>query len=279
MNTPTSICAWFIWCLLWAMFVAHDCSRRDGEALVRSLANLLPAFVAVTSTLMMIVIPLLTGVFVIETRWIHHAAFTALFVFLLAGQTLQIEGWMKLRRQAPESSVVATYRRLWCVTELMPAPAALAIFISGLGLIVQGGMMDPAASNVANYSLRSGWLFLLVASFGFFFWDGILGYLPATREMHRHWTLPASQRTGRFIRPWRDAVLALHFVSFPVVFVFGTLRLPSWNPLADVIRHCEESLGFLRAGLPQAIVAFGVWLLMGALVWSFRWAAKHQPKV
>src|SRR5262249_34149339 len=120
-------------------------------------------------------------------------------------------------------------------------------------------------------SLRTGWLFLLVASFGFFFWDGILGYLPAAREMRSYWSIPLHERPKRFVRLRRDCVLALHFLSFPVVLAFGVLKLPTANPFAGTVQHIEESLRFLHSGLPQAIVAVLVWLLMGGVVFLCRW--------
>jgi hypothetical protein len=107
------------------------------------------------------------------THWFHHAAFFGLFLFLLVAQALQVEGFIKLRNGAEIESLLSTYNRLWWLTEIVPAPIAVGILVSGLGLICQDAMSDPSGDALDNYSLRSGWLFALVASFGFFFlgWD------------------------------------------------------------------------------------------------------------
>lgn len=282
MNTIVWTVVVFAWFTGGMALIARRCEPHSEETLPGQLNNDLPIFAGVSGLVFLVVVPFLLGRHYLVTAWIHHAAIFGLFAFLLTAQTLQVEGFLKLRRGAMPISIFATYNRLWWLTEIAPAPIAITILTSGLGLICQDAISDPARAALDNYSLRSGWLLALVASFGFFFWDGILGFSVSVREMRKFWyaaqrsDTPTSDLSLKFRDRWRDTQLLLHFVSFPFVFLLGALREPTHNFLAKYVVWGEDKLSFLPHGLPQAAVALAVWLSMGAVIATIRLSAKSR---
>lgn len=200
--------------------------------------------------------------FYLLTLWVHHAAVGALFVFLVAAQFFQAEALWKIHAKLPAMEVAASYRRLNAITAVVPAPAALLIFLSGLRLIFELPVQN---------SPSSVWLCLLIVSFGFFFWDGLLFFAPTVEQIYEHWCDAGrtdGQGNGLPLRPTRgeSAQLLFHFVSFPLVFLLGVFR---WSPLGSLtaaIRKIEHVLSFLPFGWPQVVTAILLWASMGLLV-------------
>lgn len=275
MTTVTWILIGTVWCVAWLAIASRRCSRHkdDTAAAVKELGSLLPAFVGASGLIAFLVIPAFARVPLSVTLWAHHAGFISLGAFLLAGQALQLEGWIKLRANQPVKSLRATYTRLWWLTELLPAPIAIGILLSGVGGIAQNAALNP---NAVSYSLRSGWLFFMVLGFGIFFWDGILGYRPAVRQMRAYWNAiedddaPSAAYGAAFANSTRDALLLVHLMSFPIVLLFGVVRLPQAHWLAPAIEGAERWLEFLPAGMPQAAIALATWGCAGIVIYLAR---------
>ena len=168
----------------WVPFTASQTASKTGDVLVRTFHNLLPAFALTTCVGGFLVVPLGDPVMRGITLWTHHTSFLMLFLFLIAAEYFQMEAWWKIRRAAPIESVAASYSRLWMLTEIVPAPIALVIFLTGLRLIQE--------SRETN-SPSTFWLLALILSFSMFFWDGIFGYTPIVRNLRERWQQASSQ--------------------------------------------------------------------------------------
>lgn len=137
----------------------------------------------------------------------HYAGISLMALFLVFGAGCQ---WASTR-DAHVADKVLVYERWWTATMLAPPTAAFVILTSGLRLAFDGGVNDVASLP---------WLFWLVVGFAFFFFDGLLFYLPeiATR-------FKSAAVTGSVYRSTTaDAMLAMHALSFPVVLGLGLLR-------------------------------------------------------
>lgn len=194
---------------------------------------------------------------------VHETAFSGLFAFLVASELLQARAWLQIRRGKTAASVASSMRKMWTLSEIAPAPIAIAIFLTGLRLIWE----SPATNSPSQL-----WLLLLILSFGVFFFDGILGYQPIVRGMYLYWR-DAAQRelpVGQAAREWRAASgcvqLLLHCLSWPLVFAVGILRWTTPNPISLVVGRGEHALLFLPPGWPQAATAVMLWAVAGCAV-------------
>src|SRR5438093_1551916 len=116
------ILASLLWLTGWVVMVAWYTSTKAGHDVVCTLKNVLPPF-AITSCLAAFAAnPYRSPTTHLMTLLAHHAAFCFLFLFLLGSEYLQMEIWWKIRNAAPRRSVAASYRRLWIMAELVPAP-------------------------------------------------------------------------------------------------------------------------------------------------------------
>src|SRR5271169_2697391 len=152
------------WLAAWIAVVARAAAARHGDALVKLFALTLPAFSGTTFLLLFAVVTQRGAIFPM-VLWMHHAAIFALFVFLLAVQLLLTQVWWQIRSNVQATAIAATVCRMWILTELVPAPIALAILLTGLRLIWESPSNSPA----------SLWLMILILGFSFFFFDGLLG--------------------------------------------------------------------------------------------------------
>ncbi len=166
-----------LWLTGWLVLASRDAAVTRGDDRVARLSVLLKAF-TVTTCLAVLGVPRRGIDMRLLTLWLHHAAIGMLFVFLLAAQYQQAEAWWRIRRGMSAGAVAASYRRLWLLTELVPAPVAMVILFTGLRLIWETPRLHP---------LAEPWLFALVVGFSLFFWDGIITYLPVTRTLRHHW--------------------------------------------------------------------------------------------
>src|SRR5688572_13002614 len=116
-------------------FAARYLAGVSDAALVGAAAKLLPAFAATTWLAACAAAPGGSLTFRLIVLWAHHASVSLLFLFLLMGQYFQLEMWWRLRRGGSGVGVAAAARRFWALSELVPAPVALTIFIAGLRLI------------------------------------------------------------------------------------------------------------------------------------------------
>jgi uncharacterized membrane protein len=165
-------------------------------------------------------------------HWLHHIGFGLLFVFLVTVQYLQIEAKLRITFNHPMTSIARTYYRMWLITELLPAPSALLLGLSGFRLIRETGV-----------SLETGWVFWLVTFFGVLFWDGIFFFTNDARALKNealtacHQGKGAAEFSTQSRNFMRDTLLFLHFASFPFIFQIGALRPDCWSPLRDQMKN------------------------------------------
>ena len=257
------------WLALWVLVVARFAAARETEALVGVLSRVLPAFCVLSYLGLFLVVPGRSTVFHAIILLTHHAGVLFLLLFLVSAQYLHAEAFWRTRLGASLPSVAATYRRLWVLSETLPAAIALSILLSGLRLI-----WDLPESNSPSHA----WLFALVCGFGLFFWDGILGYQPMVRKVWRAWqhgdlafAPNASQshrsRSNRGLLPQ----LLIHSLSWPCVFLFGVFR---WDVEVPGIAAWIQGLHDLPAGWPQVTMALLLWLTSGLIVVACRLALR-----
>lgn len=206
--------------------------------------------------------------------WMHRIAVGGLGSFLLLGQYLQLEGLVKDHRGHGAPSLARTYRRFRLITELMPAPSALMILLSGLALMYRG-----------QYALSShDWLFYLVTFWAFFFGDGLLGYLPQTRTFLRLAlaAIPNPQRMQELRAVMRQRVSTLlmlvHFLSFPCVVYLGYFKPHVPHPLGSLLLALEHACSPLLAAVGWIGVIVGAVFLARRLVTAaaLGWATKTE---
>jgi len=255
-------CGWFV---LWMVCGAAYTARKDGEASVRAIGQLLPAFAASTCLISFIAYPVRDPTSRGIVLWLHHAGFIGLFCFLSAVQYLQIEAWWKRRLGRSARSVAESYRRLWLLTEILPGTAAIIILLTGLRLLWE----MPEAVSPAEL-----WLMIIICVFGFFFFDGLLGFTPIVRRWQTCWQAIS---TGRLTATDRTPPMTLeslqlfaHFASWPCLFALGITRYNPPNPVSNQVSLIEGGLRFLPPGWPAVIVAVGMWAAAGAVVLAIR---------
>jgi hypothetical protein len=247
---------------LWICGAARYTSAKPADDVVRSLGMLLPAFSLATLAALFAVGAGRHSVVSSIALWLHHGAMLLLFLFLTATQYLLTEAGLKIRNRHQPASVAATYRRLWIFTETIPAPVALAIFLTGLRLIWEA----PAA-----HSATASWVLILLTGFSVFFFDGILGYRPIVRGLYRQWqSHDAIGWSPPPPTPWQRVQLCVHFASFPPLFVVGLLRWSPPNPLASQIAASQQALTPLPEGWPEVITSVLVFAAVGAIVITVR---------
>jgi hypothetical protein len=262
------LAAWFSF---WIVFAAKAVAEKAGDDRIALLGNLLPAFTVTTLLGVFALAQQPQSVISVVVLWWHHAAFLALFCFLLVGQFFQAEAWWNIRARR-FGGAAASYRRLWLLTELVPASVALAILLTGLRLLWEAALAHPPAP---GKSPAAFWLLAIIGGFGFFFWDGLLGYTPIVRKWKTRWNdLPLdNQRSnmGHGPRKLSDTLqLLIHFLSWPAVFLCGVYRWEFPNPATDFVNRVTYRLAFLPTGWPEVTVAVGIWLLAGGMVAALR---------
>jgi hypothetical protein len=264
-----------IWLLMWLLLTAKAAASRDGESSVKMFSSALPAFV-VTSLLAAYAAFPMRGQMFRLVLWVHHTAFFSLFLFLLGAQFFQAQIWWQIRRGAPAASVAETMRHFWVLSEIAPAPIALAIFLTGLRLIWE--------SPVANAPAAS-WLLVIILSFSAFFFDGIFGYQPIVRRMRLYWEratqqgIPTHQAAERWHATSDCLQLLLHCLSWPFVFAFGVFRWSVSNPLSALVERLQHDLAFLPVGWPGVVAAVVLWGLMGLLVVLTRTLFRRRVRI
>jgi len=274
----TAVAMACLWVVSWAFWASRYISARDGDELVGRAAKLLPAFVATSGIALWMAVPIRDPWVYLATRWLHHAGFIVLFAFLAAVEFMKLEAGWKRRAGASVPSIASTYRRLWILTELIPAPVALLILMTGLRMVWE---------NPEGNSPSKMWLLGLTVGFSFFFWDGILGFQPIIRAAKTRWQIAGSSGSlpvlpGRFDEFWTGLQTFLHFLSFPFVLALGIFR---WDPPSRVtkgVQLLEVRLGHsLPQGWLQVVIILLIWAGAGALLavlrYSRRWfMRKHE---
>jgi len=267
MTWPLWLLAGMAWLIVWVWIIVTCVAAREGDALVAIFRSLLPAGCTATCLASFLTVPERQPTFHRITLWAHHASVFLLFLFLITAEYFQAEAGWRIWHRCSTQSVAASFRRLWLLTELTPAPIAVAVLLTGLRLIWDSPQVN---------SPSSLWLFVMVVGYSLFFWDGILGYRPIVRRMWRDWKQSADAgipvaRPACTRRYATDTLqLALHFFSWPLISVFGLFR---WNALTlptQAIAHLIGRLRVLPPGWPEVTTAALLWLLAGVLVASVR---------
>ncbi len=257
MTWPLWLLAGLVWLALWMWIFARSAAGKDGDALVALFHGLLPVFCVTTCLAAFLAAPGRSPLFHKLTLWTHHASVLLLFLFLIAAEYWQVEGWWRMRRGGVAESVAGSFRRLWVLTEIVPAPIALTIFLTGLRLIWEA----PEANSPARL-----WLFGMVVGFSVFFWDGIFGYQPIVRRM---WG--AAEAGVPKVGGVADTVqLFLHFLSWPLVFMLGLFRWDAVTPLTWPVSQMIAHLGVLSPGWAEVVVASLIWVGAGLAILFFR---------
>ena len=244
MAWPFWLLAGLLWLALWMWIFARSAAGKNGDALVPLFGSLLPVFCATTCLAAFLAVPVRSLPFHKITLWAHHASVLLLFLFLLAAEYFQAEGWWRRRRGESTALVAGSYRRLWLLTETLPAPIALTILRTGLRLIWEA----PQANSPARL-----WLLGMVFGFSLFFWDGIFGYRPIVRRM---WERAAGGAADTL-------QLLLHCLSWPLVFLLGLFRWDAVTPLTQIVPLALAHLRVLPLGWPEVVVASLIWAGVG----------------
>lgn len=197
---------------------------------------------------------------------IHYLGLGTLFFFLIIGEICH--GWILWLVHARDSRwpLIGTLTHLWRIlTELMPGPAALIILSSGLRLLYEG-----------YHSLRLTWLFVLVAGFGFFFADGLLGYTPTIARLHalgmRLDEAASRLELRSLVRSWSfNLMLLLHFASFAFLYVVGRCKfLAAFRPLYTAMTDLERFLYPFTGRLTGVVTALALIALEALIVLLIR---------
>lgn len=213
-----------------------------------------PTFVVLAATLC-IVVPASGALPAPAILGLHYFGIALLGLFLLVGGVCQLLSRACLR----QGSVVpvGSYRLWWAATFLAPAPAAFCILLSGIRLVYD---------SADHGRLSHGWLFWLVCGFSFFFFDGLLFYLPVVSRRFR--AIEASKSGERpklesgvfdMAHEW---MLLLHVLAFPIVLALGwTQPANLWSPALLIQDHWDHYLRF-----PSPVVRVTYVLMLIALV-------------
>jgi len=263
MTWPVGLLAGLVWLSVWTCIFAKLAAAKEGDALVAIFHSLLPVFCVTTCLAAFAAVPVREAAFHKITLWTHHASILLLFLSLIAAEYFQAEAWLRIRRGCSVSCIAASFRRLWILTEIMPGPIALAVFLSGLRLI-----WDSPEAN----SPSSLWLFGLIVGFSLFFWDGILGYQPIVRRLWKNWKYASDAEipVGGQMETARNvtdrAQLLLHCMSWPFVFLLGLFRWNVVTPFTRPILQIIARLRFLPAGWPEVSTAALIWIIAGITI-------------
>jgi hypothetical protein len=259
--------AGFLWVCCWIGLGARRLVGTKGKERVERVKVLLIAFTGSTFVLMFACVRRPhTAVFVFAL-WCHHAAILGLFVFLASSQLLQMEAQRSLKTRDFKAAARAGHG-LWVLTEIAPAPIAIAILLTGLRLVWGGAVSDPPAVGKSPSTL---WLVLIISGFSFFFWDGIFGYTPIVdRWRARLEALREGDSVAGAMPVSERLQLFGHFVSWPLVFVCGVYRWDTANPISSAVEGAIGALGSLPKGWPEVLMALAIWLAAGAAVFGSR---------
>lgn len=255
------------WCCLWMGLGLRAVNCPPGtkvDTVVGRLSSLLPPFAIVPCLALSLALPLPASPPSVAIRSLHYFGIILLFLFVLAGAALQVRLWIQIRQRQTLLSIASTYKVFWIVVRLMPAPAAACILISGIRLAYE----SPYGS------ITYPWMFWLIVGFSFFFFDGLIFYLP---EICYQWkaiqrAVEVGSTLDNFLERHRNPVAELlilaHSLSFPVVFSIASFRSTTlWIPhaLIESIVGCFASFEphQARAGSATALVlSVGVLLLI-----------------
>src|SRR5262249_44651038 len=114
--------------------------------------------------------------------------------------------------------------------------------------------------------------------FGVFFADGLLGYQPIVRRLHRHWLAAAGDtvdhvRMTCLVTKAEQCQPFLHLVSVPILFVIGAFRWEWPRPAGTqkLLQRVAMQLVTLPRGWCEVLIALAVISASGVSVATARW--------
>jgi hypothetical protein len=242
-------------CTILSYVFAH---RRPG--LVLRLGKVLPPAAIAFCLICFLVLPFQGVKLGTLPRGIHQFGAILLGAFLCVSFVLQ-GIYTVCARRSPAWGRYAIIR-WWCLTETLPAVAAILSLLSGLRLLYESGL-----------SLSVGYIFGMFIAFTYFFVDGLAFYRPLVSRIYK-----ASGGSGGdpSVLPrllWSDQVqLSIHTISFPLVFWLGYSRPAFGNPLSGLVLQLEGLFGgLLGEGMGRVAAAAAILALIAAfMVWVRR---------
>ena len=259
MSTAAALLGVLAWCGAWIAAAVRAEANRAPEVLGQWTA----AFSVCSCLGVFVLLPGLGGEIGPLARWIHHAAFTGLGVFLGAAELVRFTARHQARLGAREKMRACLRQWRW-LTEVLPGAAATALLLSGLRLIFE---------NPLRCSAREGWLFWLIVAFGFFFADGLCFYRAAAHDIAAAADAMRADAPGRLAVPGTRAQhlqLTEHALGFPLVFALACGRWPLPHPARPVLARIEDFFAPLPPGWPQVLAAATVIGLVGGATWALR---------
>lgn len=249
----------------------HDWYRdwqRDQRRVGAAAAVVVPTVLVVSVVFAWLFSPIFANPFRALLQ-LHYLGIAGLGLFLTyAGYCQWQAERLKSRPRADPRMISQTYRNWWAATMIAPPAAAFCILASGFRLV----FVEPNSSVLAL-----PWLFWLVLSFGFFFFDGLLFYLPEL--CCRYKAVASSDPIAMPVEPhsgfgrWSGAMLALHALSFPLVLVLGWCR-PMTPAIPELLIEPLLRLGDADTS-PAALRVIQVatmLLLEGVVITAIRWS-------
>lgn len=217
--------------------VATKSIKEDRVTKLAIFYNTLPANTVLIVSLSHLIIPVLgfkwTHTYLVS-MWCHRFGIFLLLTFLLLGQYLQIEAWIKKYNGHTYESLYPNYALLRSINETMPASAAILILLTGLNLIY------------LDHSLHSGWLFILYTVFVVMFVDGWTHYLPHARKLESECLKACNGEPNAFVKTmnnWYSNIsIFLHLLSIPFLAYLGHEKPAIEFPFVDFILETEDLL-------------------------------------
>jgi hypothetical protein len=124
-----------------------------------------------------------------------------------------------------------------------------------------------------GFSVTVPYIFYMLVSFSFFFFDGLLFYRPQISRLKdaAQTALEANSNAASFrssiANVGRDLQLVIHFASFPFVFWFGYSKPLLIHPFGRTLLRCEVGLqSFLSPAWARVAVSAFLIVLVGALL-------------
>lgn len=231
-----------IWTVGSLLFWARLTAARKGDDLVALLSCALPPYTLVTLLLFFLITPRESPVSAVF-MWLHHLSFLGLLGFLSLAQYAQIRAYFQVKQKDFEGAR-SSFHFLYYVTLLAPAPIALTVLLTGMRLIYQKPPDVPQLPG-QDISLSALWLQAVLISFSIFFWDGVLGYTPAVKEIYRRTRFSELQTWDQAQSISETWLFGLHFLSWFAVLIIAVMHPMVRSPLSPSIDITESFFGSL----------------------------------
>ena len=247
------VLASILWFLGWAGLFTYIVILHHPGRHPQRLGIAIVLFVVATGFGAFCLYPMMGGQLRPVVLRLHEGSVLALFGFLIVVQVALTIAWWRDRRQQPAATVAAMYRIAWVLTELAPGPIAALIFLTGLTLL---------RSSPETILSSQTWLLIVIAGFGFFVVDGVMGFTPIIRKSHCYWENACRDAAGRSkpappSRAERLQILA-HVLSLPPLFAVALLHVEMPAVAALMVTDIQPRLSFLPPDFRPVVLALAV---------------------